>query len=300
MNILNFGGSIALICGALLAFAGGPANAAPVKNVVLVHGAFADGSGWKAVYEILANDGYNVTAAQPPLTGLEDDVAAVARVLRRQDGPTILVGHSYGGAIITEAGINPHLVALVVIAAHAPDVGETQTENGKRFPSAGRDAIRLTDDGSAFLDPVRFPAEFAADLPKQQAEFEANAQVFTASAAFSTPIREAAWRTESSWYMVAKSDRIIDPDLERMYAKRARQQHDHRDRGRQPFCLRIHPVEVEKLIEDAAQHAGTNGRAPSESRASAGESLIRKTPSCVCLSSHLLSFRPNRSRSTTT
>ena len=123
MNILNFFGSIALICGTLMAFAGGPANAAPVKNIVLVHGAFADGSGWKAVYEILANDGYNVTAAQPPLTGLEDDVAAVSRVLRRQDGPTILVGHSYGGAIITEAGKDPHVVALVFIAAHAPDVG---------------------------------------------------------------------------------------------------------------------------------------------------------------------------------
>src|ERR1700685_2962909 len=131
MNILNFGGSIALICGAMLAFAGGPANPPPEKNIVLVHGAFADGSGWKAVYEILANDGYNITAAQPPLTGLADDVGAVARVLRRQDGPTILVRHSYGGAIITEAGTDPHVVALVFIAAHAPDVGETRAVHGE-------------------------------------------------------------------------------------------------------------------------------------------------------------------------
>src|ERR1700684_4256800 len=221
MNILNFFGSIALICGTLMAFAGGPANAAPVKNIVLVHGAFADGSGWKSVYEILANDGYNVTAAQPPLTGLEDDVAAVARVLRRQDGPTILVGHSYGGAIITEAGIDPHVVALVYIAAHAPDVGENETENGKRFPSAGRTAIRVTDDAYAFLDVTRFPAEFAADLPKALAEFEANAQGLTAAAAFSTPIKNAAWKSKPSWYMIPASDHIIDPDLERMYAKRA-------------------------------------------------------------------------------
>ena len=261
MNIFNFGGSITLICGTLMAFAGGPANAAPVKNIVLVHGAFADGSGWKAVYEILANDGYNITAAQPPLTGLADDVGAVARVHRRQDGPTILVGHSYGGAIITEAGTDPHVVALVFIAAHAPDVGETQTENGKRIPSAGRDAIRLTDDGYAFLDPVRFPAEFAADLPKQQAEFEANAQVFTASAAFSTPIREAAWKTKPSWYMVARSDRIINPDLERMYAKRANSTTIEIE-GASHSVYTSHPVEVAKLVEDATQHAGTNGRAP--------------------------------------
>jgi len=261
MNIFNFAGSTTLVCGTLLACAGGPANAAPVKNIVLVQGAFADGSGWKAVYEILANDDYNVTAAQPPFTGLADDVAAVARVLRRQDGPTILFGHSYGGAITTEAGIDPHVVALVFIAAHAPDVGETQTENGERFPYAGRDAIRLTDDGYAFLDPGRFPAEFAGDLPKQQAEFEANSQVFTASVAFSTSIRDAAWKTKPSWYMVAKSDRIINPDLERMYAKRASSTTVEIG-GASHSVYATHPVEVAKLIEDAALHAGTNGRTP--------------------------------------
>ncbi|MGA3190597.1 MAG: alpha/beta hydrolase [Bryobacteraceae bacterium] len=261
MNSLNFGGSIILVCGTLMAFAGGPANAAPVKNIVLVHGAFADGSGWKAVYEILANDGYNVTAAQPPLTGLEDDVAAVVRVLCRQDGPTILVGHSYGGAIITEAGIDPQVVALVFIAAHAPDVGETQADSGKRFPSAGRDAIRLTDDAYALLDPGRFPAEFAGDLPKQQADFETHSQVFTASAAFSTPIRDAAWKTKPSWYLVARSDRIINPDLEWMYAKRANSTTVEID-GASHSVYASHPVEVAKLIEDAAQHVGSSGRAP--------------------------------------
>jgi pimeloyl-ACP methyl ester carboxylesterase len=254
MNSFKCCAATALVCAVLLTSAVVSANAESAKNIVLVHGAFADGSGWKAVYEILANDGYNVTAAQPPLTGLEDDVAAVARILRRQDGPTILVGHSYGGAIITEAGIDPHVVALVYIAAHAPDVGETQTENGKRFPSLGRDAIRLTDDGYAFLDPVRFPAEFAADLPKQQADFEAHAQGLTASVAFSTPIRNAAWKTKPSWYMVARSDRIINPDLERMYAKRANSTIVEIE-GASHSVYASHPVEVAKLIEDAAQHA---------------------------------------------
>jgi pimeloyl-ACP methyl ester carboxylesterase len=247
-----FAATVFLTCAVLLTFTSRPASAAPVKNVVLVHGAFADGSGWKSVYEILSNDGYNVTAVQPPLTGLEEDVTAVTRILKRQDGPTVLVGHSYGGAIITEAGTDSHVVALVFIAAHAPDVGETQTENGRRFPSAGRDAIRLTDDGFAFIDPVRFPAEFAADLPKQQADFEAHSQVFTAGAAFSTPIKNAAWKTKPSWYMVPMSDHIINPDLERMYAKRANSTTVEIE-GASHSVYASHPVEVAKLIEDAAQ-----------------------------------------------
>jgi pimeloyl-ACP methyl ester carboxylesterase len=252
--IPNYAAILFFACAAIPAFNSLPASAAPVKNIVLVHGAFADGSGWQSVYKILSNDGYNVTAAQPPLTGLEEDVAAVTRILKRQDGPTVLVGHSYGGAIITEAGIDSHVVALVFIAAHAPDVGETQTENGKQFPSAGRDAIRLTDDGYAFIDPVRFPAEFAADLSKQQADFEAHSQVFTAGAAFSTPIRNAAWRTKPSWYMVSMSDRIISPDLERLYAKRANSTTVEIE-GASHSVYVSHPVEVAKLIEDAAQHA---------------------------------------------
>jgi pimeloyl-ACP methyl ester carboxylesterase len=252
--IPNFAASLFLACAVLPALTSRSASAAPVKNVVLVHGAFADGSGWKSVYEILSNDGFNVTAVQPPLTGLKEDVAAVVRILKRQDGPTVLVGHSYGGAIITEAGIDSHVVALVFIAAHAPDVGETQTENGKRFPSAGRDAIHLTDDGYAFIDPVRFPAEFAADLPKQQADFEAHSQVFTAGAAFSTPISHAAWKTKPSWYMVSMSDRIINPDLEQMYARRAKSTTIEIE-GASHSVYASHPVEVAKMIEDAAQHA---------------------------------------------
>jgi pimeloyl-ACP methyl ester carboxylesterase len=227
------------------------AHAAAAKNIVLVHGAFVDGSGWKPVYEILTKDGYNVSIVQPPLSGLEEDVASVARILKLQDGPTVLVGHSYGGAIITEAGVDSHVVALVYIAAHAPDVGETQTENGKRFPSAGRTAIHITEDGYAFLDASRFPAEFAADLPEPQAEFEAHAQGLTAAVAFSTPIKNAAWKTKPSWYMVAGSDHIINPELERMYAKRANSVITEVE-GASHSVFASHPGEVAKLIEDAA------------------------------------------------
>ena len=252
MNIFKCCAATALVCAALLTSAIVPANAESAKNIVLVHGAFADGSGWKAVYEILSNDGYNVTTAQPPLTGLEDDIAAVARIVRRQNGPTVLVGHSYGGAIITEAGVDSRVVALVYVAAHAPDVGETQTENGKRFPAAGRTAIQVTDDGYAFLDAARFPAEFAADLPKPQAEFEAHAQMLTAAAAFSTPIKNAAWKTKPSWYVVAGADHIINPELERMYAKRANCV-TIEIQGASHSVYASHPEEVAKLIEDAAQ-----------------------------------------------
>lgn len=253
MNLYNH--RTLLVCGAINLLASGlgsATHAAPVRNIVLVHGAFVDGSGWKPVYEILTKDGYNVSIVQPPLSGLEEDVAAVARILKRQDGPTVLVGHSYGGAIITEAGADSHVVALVYIAAHAPDVGETQTENGKRFPAAGRTAIQITDDGYAFLDTTRFPVEFAADLPKSQAEFEANAQMPTAAAAFSTPIKGVAWKTKPSWYMVAGSDHIINPELERMYAKRANSVTIEIE-GASHSVYASHPKEVAKLIEDASR-----------------------------------------------
>lgn len=253
MNLPNHGTLLLFAAINLLAPSIGlAAPAAPVRNIVLVHGAFVDGSGWKPVYEILTKDGYNVSIVQPPLSGLEQDVAAVFCILKRQDGPTVLVGHSYGGAIITEAGADSHVVALVYIAAHAPDVGETQSENGKRFPAAGRTAIQVTDDGYAFLDVARFPAEFAADLPKPQAEFEAHAQGLTAAVAFSTPIKGAAWKTKPSWYMVAGSDHIINPELERMYAKRAKSVTIEIE-GASHSVYASHPKEVAKLIEDAAR-----------------------------------------------
>ena len=247
--------SIAGLLGAtLLCLAASAPAAEPVKNIVLVHGAFVDGSGWRPVYDILTRDGYTVSVVQQPLTGLADDVAAIKRILARQNGPTILVGHSYGGAIITEAGTDPEVAALVYIAAHAPDAGETESENAKRFPAAGRDAIKTTPDGYAYLDPARFHADFAADLSTGEAAFEASAQMFTAASAFTTPITDPAWKRKPSWYMVAKADRIISPDLERMYAARA---HSHvvEIDGASHSVYRSHPKEVAALIEEAAKRA---------------------------------------------
>lgn len=255
MNNVFFRAQLAGALGALLLCAAASvASAEPVKNIVLVHGAFVDGSGWRPVYDILVRDGYNVSVVQHPLTGLDDDVAATKRILERQDGPCILVGHSYGGAIITEAGVDRHVAGLVYIAAHAPDDGETEAENGKRYPAAGRDAIEKTPDGYTYLDPARYPAEFAADLSADEAAFESRSQMFTAATVFNTPITNPAWKLRPSWYMVAKSDRIINPDLERLYAARAHS-HTVEIEGASHSVYRSHPKEVAALIELAAQRA---------------------------------------------
>jgi len=229
------------------------AGPGPTKNIVLVHGAFVDGSGWQPVYNILVRAGYHVSLVQQPLTSLEDDVTAARRILDRQDGPCILVGHSYGGAIITEAGNDPHVVALVYIAAHAPDVGETEAANGKRFPNSIRPLVK-TPDGYVFLDPANFPEDFAADLPREQADFMAHAQMPTAAKVFTTPITDPAWKKKPSWYMVARADKTINPDLERMYAKRANS-HTVEVEGASHAVYVSHPKEVAALIEQAAKNA---------------------------------------------
>jgi pimeloyl-ACP methyl ester carboxylesterase len=244
-------GAAALFMIALVA--SNEALAASVHNIVLVHGAWVNGSGWKPVYEILVKDGYHVSVADHPLPSFSDDVMAVNRVLAMQDGPTILVGHSYGGAIITDAGNDPHVVGLVYIAAHALDHGETEAANGKKFPNATK-AIKRTADGFTYLDPAFYPADFAADLPGEQAEFEAQAQQLTAASVFTTPAGVPAWKTKPSWYAVAKSDRIINPDLERMYAKRAHS-HTIEVEGASHSVYESHPKEVAALIEEAANHA---------------------------------------------
>src|ERR1700733_4524056 len=186
------------------------ANAAPVKNIVLVHGAWVDASGWQPVYEILTRDGYDVTMVQEPLTSLEDDVAATNRTLDLQNGPCILVAHSYGGSVITEAGVHPNVVGLVYVAAHAPDIGEDEGDLGKRMPSFTQKqaaAIKKTGDGFTFLDPAEFYSDFAADLPRKQAEFESRSQIPTAAKVFTSPITAAAWKTKPSWAIVAEADR---------------------------------------------------------------------------------------------
>ena len=162
-------------CGVLSA----QTNEHRVRNIVLVHGAWADGSGWKGVYDILVKDGFDVSIVQEPETSFKEDVAATKRVLAQQDGPCILVAHSYGGAVITEAGTDPSVAGLVYIAAHMPDAGENEADDGKRFPSdlSKSGAIKKTADGFTYLDPARFHEYFAADLPAEQAAFMARSQV---------------------------------------------------------------------------------------------------------------------------
>ena len=223
----------------------------PVKNIVLVHGAFVDGSGWKPVYDILVKRGYHVSIVQQPLTSFQNDLAAVQRVLDMQTGPCILVGHSYGGGLITEAGNNPHVVGLVYIAAHAPDKGESEADNGKRFPPVYK-SLRKAANGFDYIDPAHFYTDFAADLPKEKAEFMANAQMPTVDAVFHAVILKAAWRLKPSWYMVAGADRIINPDLQRMYAKRANS-NTVEIQGASHSVFESHPREVAQLIIDAAK-----------------------------------------------
>jgi pimeloyl-ACP methyl ester carboxylesterase len=242
---------------ALLCASAGAANATPVKKIVLVHGAWVDASGWKPVYEILTRDGYDVTMVQEPLTSLEDDVTATKRILDLQGGPCILVAHSYGGSIITEAGIHPNVVGLVYVAAHAPDLGEDEGDLGKRMPSITQKqegAIKGTADGFTFLDPADFHNNFAADLPRKQAEFESRSQIPTAAKVFTTPMTAAAWKTKPSWAIVAEADKIINPDLERMYYARA-QSHTTELRGASHSVYESRPTEVAAVIEQAAQHA---------------------------------------------
>lgn len=237
----------------MLAAAAANAQGAPVKNIVLVHGAFVGGSGWRPVYNILTKDGYHVTLVQEPLTSFNDDVAATKRILALQDGPTVLVGHSYGGAIITEAGNDAHVAGLVYIAAHALDNGETEAVNGKKMPNTARPFAK-TADGFLYIKPENYPADFAADLPLKQAQFEAQAQMLTSASVFTANIADPAWKTKPSWYMVAKADKIISPDLERMYAARAHS-HTVEVEGASHSVYESHPKQVAALIEQAARHA---------------------------------------------
>jgi pimeloyl-ACP methyl ester carboxylesterase len=227
-----------------------------VRNIVLVHGAWADGSGWKGVYNILTKDGYNVSIVQEPETSFTDDVAATKRILALQDGPSILVAHSYGGAVITEAGTEPSVVGLVYVAAHMPDAGEDEADDGKRFPSdlSKSTAIKKTADGFTYLDPAQFHEYFAADLPVQQAAFMANSQVLNFADNFKAVVTAPAWRSKPSWMIVATKDRTINPDLERWYAVRAKS-HITEIAGASHSVYASRPKEVAAVIEEAATQA---------------------------------------------
>jgi pimeloyl-ACP methyl ester carboxylesterase len=224
-----------------------------VRNIVLVHGAWADGSGWKGAYDILVKDGYNVSIVQEPETSFKEDVAATKRVLAQQDGPCILVAHSYGGAVITEAGADPSVAGLVYVAAHMPDAGENEADDGKRFPSdlSKSGAIKKTADGFTFIDPAQFHDYFAADLSAEQAAFMARSQVPNLADNFKAVITTPAWRSKPSWMLVAGKDRTINPDLERWYAIRAKS-HVVEVPGASHSVYISRPKEVAALIEKAA------------------------------------------------
>lgn len=193
-----------------------------VKNVVLVHGGFVDGSGWQGVYKDLKKDGYTVAVVQNPTVSLEDDVAVTKRTIAAQDGPVILVGHSYGGAVITEAGNDPKVAALVYVAAFAPDKGESvSTLIANPAPGAPVPPILPPQDGYLFLDRAKFAASFAADVSADAAQFMADSQVPWGVQALAGAISTPAWKAKPSWYLLTTEDKMIPPDAQRAMSKRA-------------------------------------------------------------------------------
>jgi pimeloyl-ACP methyl ester carboxylesterase len=219
-------------------------------SIVLVHGALIDGSTWRGVYDVLARDGYRVSIAQPPLTGLDQDVAATRRLLDQLDGPVVLVGNSYGGSIITVAGSDPKVRALVYVAALQPDVGETSAEAAPPRNQA-TDALRTTRDGFVFLDPARFRAELGADLPAATADFLAHSQMPVFGAAFTTRLTVAAWHDKPSYAIIASEDRELDPAVAHRMAHRAHSKVTVLQGGHLVFVSQ--PRAVARVIETAAR-----------------------------------------------
>ncbi len=230
-----------------------PALADGIKNIVLVHGAWADGSGWRPVYEILKKDGYNVRMVQNPLTSLAADVAATDRVLDRMDGPAILVGHSYGGAVITEAGDHEKVVGLVYVEAFMPDVGESVFGLVPQDPDHPP-PFDFTADGFAFFNEAAFVPGFADSLPAADAEFLRDSQVPIAlNEAGAFPLTVAAWRTKPTWYQTADADLVIPPALQKMMYERAGSTVETVTGGHLAFIA--HAAETARLIETAAEAA---------------------------------------------
>ena len=218
LTLIGFVTVVSLLAGAGAALAAG--TPAPVHNIVLVHGAFVDGSSWAKVIPILQAKGYNVTAVQMPLTSLADDVAATQRAIARLDGPAILVGHSWGGVVITEAGMDPKVVGLVYVAAFAPDQGEQVGELGKKYPAPPALAAPIVDAKGFMTLSVDAFKKFGSDLPENQAYVAAATQGPINAAAFGAQVSGVAWKSKPSWYIVSTLDQAIAPDEERFFAKR--------------------------------------------------------------------------------
>jgi pimeloyl-ACP methyl ester carboxylesterase len=232
-----------------------PASKAAIKNVVLVHGAFADGSGWKAVAEILEKDGYTVSVAQPPETSYADDQKYTKAAIDAMGGSVVLVGHSYGGSIITEAGNDPNVAALVYIAAFALDEGESCASIEQALPQASK-AFKPDTNGNWWIEQAHFAADFAADIPSSESRFMAIAQVPISTDSFTHKVTKPAWKSKPTWYMVASADRSINPEQERMMAKRAHATTVEVNSSHVAYMS--HPKETAKLIEEAAAHAPAN------------------------------------------
>jgi pimeloyl-ACP methyl ester carboxylesterase len=226
-------------------------TASSVSNVVLVHGGFVDGSGWQGVYDILTRHGYNVRVVQNPTLSLDGDVAATKQVIDEQPGPVVLVGHSYGGVVITEAGTHEKVAALVYIAAFAPDVGESvSTLIADPPPGAPTPPILPPKNGFLFLDREQFPASFAGDVPAEQAAFMADSQVPWGVEALGGTISQPAWRTKPSWYLVTTGDRMIPPQAQRAMSQRAGSKVSDIAASHSVFLSQ--PAAVADLIEQAA------------------------------------------------
>src|SRR5580692_1334113 len=220
-----------------------------IKNVVLVHGAFADGSGWEPVATILKNDGYKVSVVQHPETSYADDQKYTKAAIDAMDGPVVLVGHSYGGSIITEAGNHPKVAALVYLAAFALDEGESCASIEQEVPQASK-AFKPDANGNWWIDEAQFAADFAGDIPPEKAWFMAISQVPISTDAFTHKVTKPAWKTKPTWYIVAAADRSINPDQERMMAKRAKAKTVELNASHVVYIS--HPKETVKLIEEAA------------------------------------------------
>jgi pimeloyl-ACP methyl ester carboxylesterase len=248
--------SAALVAGAAVALTasrsrGAGATAPEARNVVLVHGLFADGSSWSEVIARLQTAGLNVTSVQNPLTTLPEAVASAERVIARQDGPTVLVGHSFSGMIVTEAGMHPNVSALVYVAARAPDAGEDYAALAKRFPTPPASAGIIFDGDEGRLSEEAFLRDFAGDLPEARAKVLYAVQEPFQKALLSGRTSQAAWRSKPSFYAVSTEDRTIDPDLERFMAKRMGAKTVEVKASH--LSLISHPHEITALILEAAR-----------------------------------------------
>ncbi|MET0860372.1 MAG: alpha/beta hydrolase [Microbacterium sp.] len=224
-----------------------------VRNVVLVHGAFADGSGWRAVYDDLTARGHRVTVVQIPLTSLADDVAATTRVLDQQDGPTVLVGHSWGGTVITEAGVHPNVAALVYVSALAPDAGETTAQQYEGFAATPHFVIDVGDDGFGFLNAATFKLGFAADLSDADAAFLSASQVPINMSVFATPVTNAAWHDKPTWAVIGTDDNAFDQAMLQHMATRIGAQITNVAASHALYVSQ--PAVISEVIATAAQNA---------------------------------------------